>query len=270
MPVEVSLELHGEKPIILPLYTGYVSRGLLLHILGRVDPGVSASLHEADRPKPYSVTPLMFKAKEKLKEGYLTDPTHPCRVSFRFLQDGLLEKFLKYFQETGSILIFDEPFHIASIRLRSASYRELWESSEEPTKAFRLYFKTPTYLAVSGTEYHYLFPDHQRIFPNLLRIWNQFSDDKKFTQKELQEYKEWLLKSMGVSQHSLETRIAYMREKKATGFTGWVTYELKAKDQWDRTTITLAKYAEYSNIGGNRTGGFGVTRYRDGKDAKPD
>jgi CRISPR-associated endoribonuclease Cas6 len=270
MPVEVSLELYGEKPVVMPSYTGYVSRGLLLHILKGVDPGLASSLHEADKPKPYSVTPLWFKARERLKEGYLMDPAYPCRVSFRFLQDGLMEKFLRYFQGTGEILLFEEPFHAASMRLRSTSYRELWESSEAHGGSFRLYFKTPTYLAVSGSGYHYLFPDHERIFPNLLRIWNQFSDDERFALEELDEYKEWLHEKMGVSQHSLATRIAHMREKKATGFTGWATYEMKARDKWSRVTVTLARYAEYSNIGGNRTGGFGVTKYRSGRDEKPE
>ena len=72
--------------------------------------------------------------------------------------------------------------------------------------------------------------------------------------------KDWLLKNMGVSQHRLSTRIAYMGEKKATGFVGWATYEMKNKDAWNKLTLVLAKYAEYSNVGGNRTGGFGVTK----------
>ncbi|MBS7645105.1 CRISPR-associated endoribonuclease Cas6 [Candidatus Bathyarchaeota archaeon] len=269
MPVEVGLELYGERPVTLPSYTGYVSRGLLLHIFKTVDPRLSASMHEADKPKPYSVTPLRFKAREKLKEGYLMDPAYPCRVCFRFLQDGLMEKLLKYFQGRGEILLFEEPFHVASMRLRSTSYRELWESGGDHGESFKLYFMTPTYLSASGTEYHYLFPDHERIFPNLLRIWNHFSDDERFTGEELEEYKEWLHRNMGVSQHRLETRMAYMREKKATGFTGWAVYEMKKRDRWSRVTATLARYAEYSNIGGNRTGGFGVTRYWSGRGAKP-
>ena len=51
-----------------------------------------------------------------------------------------------------------------------------------------------------------------------------------------------------------------MGEKKATGFVGWVTYEMKNKDGWNKLTLVLAKYAEYSNVGGNRTGEFGVTK----------
>jgi CRISPR/Cas system endoribonuclease Cas6 (RAMP superfamily) len=44
-----------------------------------------------------------------------------------------------------------------------------------------------------------------------------------------------------------------MRNKKATTFTGTVTYELKDKDTpYNKTTHLLAHYAEYANIGGNK------------------
>jgi len=36
LPVEVGLEMYGEKPVVLPFFTGYVSRGLLLHFFGRL------------------------------------------------------------------------------------------------------------------------------------------------------------------------------------------------------------------------------------------
>jgi len=35
---------------------------------------------------------------------------------------------------------------------------------------------------------------------------------------------------------------------------------MDAMDEWNRVTVALARFAEYSNIGGNRTGGFGETR----------
>jgi CRISPR/Cas system endoribonuclease Cas6 (RAMP superfamily) len=46
-------------------------------------------------------------------------------------------------------------------------------------------------------------------------------------------------------------------------FTGWVEYEMYEQDEWNRVMVALAKFAEYSNIGGNRTGGFGVTKFVD-------
>ncbi len=52
-----------------------------------------------------------------------------------------------------------------------------------------------------------------------------------------------------------------MGNKKATGFTGYVTYELKDKENpWNKTTHMLARYAEYANIGGNKTAAYGQTK----------
>jgi CRISPR/Cas system endoribonuclease Cas6 (RAMP superfamily) len=59
----------------------------------------------------------------------------------------------------------------------------------------------------------------------------------------------------------LWTLLAVMRGKKATGFVGWVTYELKdLESEWNKITCMLAKFAEYASVGGNKTGGFGVVR----------
>lgn len=262
MPVAVSLEMYAEKPVVLPFFTGYVSRGLLLHILRTVDPALASSLHEADRPKPYSVTPLRFKSRKKSRKGYLMDHSLPCRVRFRFLRDKLSKRLLEYFYENTSVLIYDAVFKVASLHFKSESYEDICENASEPVESFRLYFKTPTYLASLGTDFNYLYPDPTRIFPNLMRLWNLFSNNKKFTKKEYLEYKEWLSEKVGVSQHKLKTRIAFMGKKKAVGFTGWATYEIKNQNKWNKVTRILTKFAEYSNIGGNRTGGFGVTRHK--------
>lgn len=104
LPVEVGLEMYAERPVVLPFFTGYVSRGLLLHVLRRVDPGLAGSLHEADRPKPYSVTPLRFKSVEKSEKGYLMDCGFPCRVWFRFLRDELAKHMLEYFCKKDATL----------------------------------------------------------------------------------------------------------------------------------------------------------------------
>ena len=64
-------------------------------------------------------------------------------------------------------------------------------------------------------------------------------------------------------------RLAVMRNKKATGFVGWVTYQMKDKEsEWNRVTCMLAKYAEFANIGGNKTGGYGVSKMIQNKGEK--
>lgn len=263
VPVEVCLEMYAEGRAILPFFTGHVSRGLLLHILREVDPGLAYDLHREDVPKPYSVTPLRFKSAGRMEEGYMVDVNFPVKVWFRFLKDELLEKFLKYFYNRQNVLIYDVFFNVASLTIRSEGYGELLDTVKEPIEDFRLYFLTPTYLSTLGTDYHYMFPDHVRIFIGLMRLWNMFSNHKRFSKEEIIEYKQWLLENIGVSQHNIRTCLAIMGKKKVNGFIGWTSYEIcDQRSQWNKTTQALAKFAQYSNIGGNRTGGFGVTKQK--------
>jgi len=261
LPIEVCLELFGEKSVVLPFFTGHVARGLLLHVVGQVDPSASGLLHELNVSKPYSVTPLRFKSMSRCEKGYVLDPLHACHVSFRFLKDEYAAFLLKFFQQQNSVMILDTVFRVASLAVNCKSYEDL-ERESTPVDELKLFFRTPTYFASLGSGYHWMFPDPVKVFCGLMRTWNLFSDGKRFGKDDYVAYKEWLTKNVGVSEYQLETKLAVMRRKKATGFVGWVTYELKDEESpWNRTTCMLAKYAEYSNIGGNRTGGFGVTKF---------
>ncbi|MGC8850181.1 MAG: CRISPR system precrRNA processing endoribonuclease RAMP protein Cas6, partial [Candidatus Bathyarchaeia archaeon] len=83
-----------------------------------------------------------------------------------------------------------------------------------------------------------------------------------FGKEDYLAYRGWLERNMGVCEYELWTKLAVMRHKRAVGFMGWATYEMKdLKSDWNRITAMLARFAEYANIGGNRTGGFGVTRF---------
>jgi CRISPR-associated endoribonuclease Cas6 len=260
LPVEIGLEMYAEKPVVLPFFTGHVARGLLLHIVRQVDPDASNILHELDVSKPYSVTPLRFKSKGRVEKGYVLDPSYPCRVCFRFLKDECATYLLNFFQKQNSVLIFDTTFVIASMSVNCKSYADL-EREAEAVDGFTLVFKTPTYLASLGSSFHWMFPDPVKVFTSLMRCWNLFSDERRFTKEEYVAYKDWLSKNVGVSRYELQTRLAVMRNKKATGFTGYVTYELKGKEnQWNKTTHMLARYAEYANIGGNKTAAYGQTK----------
>jgi CRISPR-associated endoribonuclease Cas6 len=141
------------------------------------------------------------------------------------------------------------------------SYEEL-EKEAELSDAFRLSFRSPTYFASLGSGYHWMFPDAVKVFSGLMRCWNLFSDGRRFGKEEYVAYREWVGKNVGVSEYELWTRLVVMRAKKVTGFVGWVTYEIKDKEsEWNRITGMLAKYAEYANAGGNKTGGFGVANF---------
>ncbi len=261
LPVEIGLEMYAEKPVVLPFFTGHVARGLLLHVVRHVDLSASGLLHELNVAKPYSVTPLRFKSKRRDEQGYVLDPLFPCRVSFRFLKDEYSTLLLSFFQKQNSLMVFDTVFRIASLSVNCKSYEEL-EKEAQAVDAFRLSFRSPTYFASLGSGYHWMFPDAVKVFSGLMRVWNLFSDGRQFGKEEYVAHREWLGKNVGVSEYELWTRLAVMKRKKVTGFVGWVTYELKdLKSEWNKVTVMLAKYAEYANIGGNKTGGFGVVRF---------
>lgn len=261
MPMEVTLQLYGEKSVVLPFFTGHVARGLLLHMIRQVDPSAANVLHELNVLKPYSVTPLRFKVAQRSGKGYLLDYTCPCHVSFRFLKDEMANYMLKFIEKQSEVTIFDTTFRIASLTFKGKSYDEL-EAEAQPAEKLRLYFQTPTYLPCLGSSYRWMFPDPVRVFSGLMRVWNKFSDGRRFSKEEFLAYKDWMTKNMGVCGYKLWTRLAVMREKKAIGFMGWVSYEMKLDSEWSKVTVLLAKYAEYSNIGGNKTAGYGVTKLR--------
>jgi CRISPR-associated endoribonuclease Cas6 len=261
LPVEIGLEMYAEKPVVLPFFTGHVARGLLLHFVRQVDPSASGLLHELNVSKPYSVTPLRFRSRSRAEGGYVLDPLFPCRVSFRFLKDEYSTFLLSFFRKQNSVLVFDTVFRIASLSVNCKSYEEL-EKEAEAEDAFKLSFRSPTYFASLGSDYHWMFPDVVKVFSGLMRCWNLFSDCRQFEKKEYIGYREWLGKNVGVSEYELWTRLVVMRSKKVMGFVGWVTYEIRSREsEWNKVTVMLARFAEYANTGGNKTGGFGVTRF---------
>ena len=260
LPVEITLEMYAEKSVAMPFFTGHVARGLLLHFIRLVDPAASGLLHELNVSKPYSVTPLRFKSSSRTENGYVLDPQFPCKVGFRFLKDEYSTYLLSFFQKQNTALIFDTTFQIASMSINCKTYADL-EKEAQAVDGFTLDFRTPTYLANLNSNYHWMFPDPVKVFCSLMRCWNQFSDERHFTKEEYMAYKDWLAKNMGVSRYELQTRLAVMRLKKAAGFTGWVTYELEDKENpYNKTTHMLAHYAEYANIGGNKTAAYGQTK----------
>jgi CRISPR-associated endoribonuclease Cas6 len=261
LPVEIQLDMYAEKPVTLPLFTGHVARGLLLHFIRLVDPAASGVLHELNVSKPYSVTPLRFKSSSRNENGYVLDPQFPCKVGFRFLKDEYSTYLLSFFQKQNSALIFDTTFQIASMSINCKSYADL-EKEAQAVDRFTLDFRTPTYLASLNSNYHWMFPDPVKVFCSLMRRWNQFSDSRRFSKEEYVAYKDWLQKNVGVSRYTLQTRIGAVRKNQQTaGFIGTVTYELSEKENpYNKITHMLAHYAEYANIGGNKTAAYGQTK----------
>jgi len=55
LPVEFEFEMYGEREVRMPLFTGYLARGILLQAIRHVDPAASQVLHEPNIRKVYAL-----------------------------------------------------------------------------------------------------------------------------------------------------------------------------------------------------------------------
>ncbi|AFU57336.1 putative CRISPR-associated protein, Cas6 family [Candidatus Nitrososphaera gargensis Ga9.2] len=257
MVTELEVKTFAEKSVKMPLFTGYVARGLALHILNRVDPALSQDLHEPNAIKPYSVTPLYFRSTKKLADGYQLDASTPCIFKIRFLDDRIAKSAIDYFSSNESLMIYDTAFKVSSLTIKSEDFTKVQDS-----KLFRLYFETPTHLAKIGSKFDQVFPEPLSVFPNLMRAWDSCMPEK-FGKKVFEKYKEWMEKNVTVSAYDLHTLTVTAGKTLKIGFTGWCAYRIddsSENPQFRLITNKLAKFAEYSNVGMERTAGFGVVK----------
>lgn len=242
----------------MPLFTGYVARGLALHIIQRVNPVLSQNLHEPNSVKPYSVTPLYFRSTKKFVDGYQLDISAPCTLKIRFLDDELAKNAVNYFYTNESLMIYNTVFKVASLTIRSNDFTKVGD-----LRLFRLYFNTPTHLARIGSKFDMVFPEPLSVFPNLMRVWDSCMPEK-FGKEIHEKYREWIEKNITVSAYDMRTLVVNGKGMKI-GFVGWCAYRIddkEANNGFGLITNKLANFAEYSNIGMERTAGFGVVNYR--------
>lgn len=258
MVTELEVKTFAEKGVKMPLFTGYVARGLALNILNRIDPALSQGMHEPNALKPYSVTPLYFKSTKKYTDGYQLDPLTPCILKIRFLDDSMTKTALNFFSSNEGLMIYDAHFKVASLTIRTEDF-----SKVQDAKRFRLLFDTPTHLSKIGSKFDQLFPEPDVIFSHLMRVWDACMPGK-FGKETLEKYKEWIEKCMTTSGYDLRTLTVTGKSMKI-GFVGWCAYRIdedgSGESGFGLLTNKLAKFAEYSNVGMERTAGFGVIRY---------
>ncbi|XRH75770.1 MAG: CRISPR-associated endoribonuclease Cas6 [Candidatus Methanosuratincola verstraetei] len=258
MPTEFEFVLRLEEELQLPSFTGYVSRGILLNIIRQVNPSSSQDLHEPNITKPYSVTPLFFKSKQRNSSGYILDPSSPCSFRIRFLNEKHTHELLSIFEKKNSIMIRDKSLRIESVRVKAKSYQDMCADAF-PAERLHIEFLTPTRFSALGQAREHLFPEQKKVFGGLVELWNLFSGCPLECDKS-KEYLEWLGSSSWVSYYSLRTELKITSKGRIVGFTGRITYNFEGNEQWQRFTCCLASLAEFSNVGKGRTAGFGVVR----------
>ncbi len=265
MPTKITLQLHSERDFRMPRFTGHIARALVLHMIRMADPAAALELHQLDVLKPFAVEPLYFKAKEKYADGYLADCTSPCRMVVKVLDDSMVQEFVACMSSSAMAMIRDCEMRIGEMRIEQRGYCDMGKRfGADPGEAggllkFGIRFETPTLFAVKDARYYSLFPEPELALMNLLRVWNKFSGGS--AEREIPKaFREWVRRRVGVVGYELAVqRIMVDRAKARSGFTGWVKYEMADKE-YAALVAKLLDFAEYSNVGKDRTAGFGVAK----------
>ncbi|MHA1784921.1 MAG: CRISPR system precrRNA processing endoribonuclease RAMP protein Cas6 [Candidatus Helarchaeota archaeon] len=229
----------------------HVFRGVLMDYLGRLDPKLVERLHVDNEIRPYAIS---YRRDRKIKE----------MIEFRItsLLEDVSQKLLNSLLNTSNLEmnIQGDPYLLVKIGFEKISYQEMIKNARI-IKKFNIKFITPTYFTLKGRKLDLKIPLPENLFGNLGTLWN--AHVFKSEQIPLDELINYVKSSVSISSFRLETRFADIGKKFAkSGCVGWCNYLIENTDDPLNVWLDiLLNFAEYSNIGGNRTAGMGVVRY---------
>ncbi|AFZ22165.1 CRISPR-associated endoribonuclease Cas6 [Allocoleopsis franciscana] len=224
------------------------------------DPQLSASLHDDESKKPFTISGLDGKMDTTTggQLQLLSDQTYYWTVTaFSPTVVQWLGHWLEHLPP--AIELRYAPLQIQSVAfaLPPTTYAQLYQA--EIAKTLTLSFLTPTSFRRKG--HHLPLPWPVNVFHSYLRRWNEFSgmpsDDEAFLA--------WVDESVLISRHQLESvKVAAGKQGKVTGFLGAVEYSLTSEAtkqrHFQRLFTALGQLAPYCGTGHKTTFGLGQTR----------
>ena len=291
MPITViNLKFEVKKPVVFGSFSGFSSRGLFYELVKRADESYAEDLHSSKRLAPFSTSPIIRLSPGGPKIVYRALPQDSmCMIRFVVFDEELTKMVLdSLLRGNESLKLLDAEMNVVDVSVSHVEYSEFLEKAS-PVKRMVVEFITPTFFRFSPLLASTIFPSKKpaggvsrsriekarRFYPvpepmlmmrSLVRLWRSFAN-KPFNYSD---YLSWI-SSMGVSlagyPRGIRTRRLYEHvttKKFVVGFVGSVNFSVPEDlyiKKWARITDALLKFAEYSNVGGGRTAGFGMVRY---------
>ena len=264
MLTAIVLELQPVNDAAIPLSHGVFSYAAALSLLERIEPELPRRLHDSDKSKPITTSPVWGGFRDgtifRLQRG----------KTYRWRLTGLNEAVstcLSYTVEgVGNVRIGDATFYINRVlsepqehpEVGNTTYQSLWTHWQkiEPPKRFSIRFHTPTTFRRGQVEDP--FPAPHLVFGSLVNSWNTHSPQPLALGDEVKD----ILKEMVIlSNWKGETRRVELGSRRTVGFVGKFTYRVIENLQAIcRVLGLLLDYAFYAGVGWQTTHGLGQTR----------
>jgi len=276
-------EVVAEGGCSLPWFPGHETRGGFLNAVRCVDEGLAGLLHSGvecgvrGRRAVMSLRALRMVSKVRwvrvedegrspLKSGLgarlgfkaLVEPGAAGWFSVAILDEGVARDAVMVLPS-----LMGAEVRVGSCRLRATSLRievldlsRLQEDALGGWEGIDVYFQTPTYLNPlrGDAKYKILYPEVTAFLGNLVAIAKHVTGENYPRPEELANH-------IYVSGIDIKTPRTKAKEGNAvpTGFIGWAKIRPKkdAPPQARKLVAYLLKLAEKTNVGGNRSAGYG-------------
>jgi len=273
--VIMRLKSYEDVTVRPKVFIGQFSRAVFYTMLRSYREEVARVIHgRKEVPAPFSTKPPYIETSEGPQALYVKIPANtPFTLEFDILEEGLMNVFKQMLAEAApsEITLGSSQCAITELSVRHVAEEELIKV--KACRGFSIRFMTPTFFRIhipralrkTRSVRVLPLPDPFHLFVNLYNLWNAY-----LKRKIKPEYLEWLQQyPILVSRvRGLNTHHYYKDEVRGAimiGFTGTAYYTL-AEDLYDEEMVTatnqLLRLAEYSNVGGNRTAGYGWVKVK--------
>ena len=273
MPISTLISLIPETDVTLRPTMGHHAHAAFLAILRESNPEVAKAVHAPAAQKPFTVSPLIAKAKNRNNRLYINAGTE-CKLRLTFLDDTLFQHFGKAFLTLTMppIRLGKAVFQVRQMVShateerswgKSETYAELVESAKTDTQmSFRFY---------SPTAFRRLTPrgqktrsdvhiDLTRCYQSWVNKWNAFAP----MQIDKTEILAFVTDYGQVTSVMAKSRALNFGNHTEVGWVGTCACVFYPEDALDenllRAVNCLANFAFYCGTGYKTTMGMGQTR----------
>ena len=258
-----------DRPASVPAALGRHVHAWLLDRIGRDDDAFARRLHDADGPRPFTVSNLWGagRAREGLRA---LEPGATCWLRVTGLTQEMSAAIVRALPEPGQAIdLAGAPLRVTQIATGEddhpwagrADYAELVQhhtlTGGPRPRAVTLRFASPTLFRRQGRDLPVPLPE--LVFDGYLRKWNSFAPLGL-----PQEAKRYAEECVALSKYRLRSRfVSFEGAGKGghVGFTGEVRFRFLTGDAyWTRVMCLLGGYAFWCGTGYRTTVGFGQTQ----------
>lgn len=273
--LSIVLTLQPQRETALPANLGRASHALFLRLLTAADPDLTARLHDADGPRPFTCSNLWGARSAGGQIAVSPEKTYSLRYTTLTgeLSQTWRDQVLPALPE--QVDLDGEPFQVISTTVDPEAHPWAGASSYEKLAApyllaqaplprqWRLRFASPTAFRSKGMTVPMLLPD--LVFGSLVDRWNLWSPVAISP-----EVRGFAAERVAVGGFRLETRaLPFKGGSLQIGALGHCRYVMLGDDRYWRAAISaLAAYAFYAGVGYQTTKGMGQVRWHSRRGAR--